>query len=113
MILYCGPTSTTVSIPSINANTGVDYYDIYLPLGNPHFYKLDLRTFESSNTYCPMTEISVVPIAGGSLNDFLSSDTVTSVTRTSALESVNLKASIPASNSFTYFYEFRFKGVAS
>ena len=65
-----------------------------------------------TNQYCALTAISVEPIASGTSADYLSSDGVSYVSVISSLTNSKVKASIPSSASFTYFYQFRFKGVA-
>jgi len=102
-----------VTVPAINANTGADYYDIYLQ-GNPNTYRTALdQIFGVTNQYCALTAISVEPIASGTSADYLSSDGVSYVSVISSLTDSRVEASIPSSDSFTYFYEFRFKGLAN
>ena len=68
--------------------------------------------FDVTNGYCALTAITVEPIELGSPDDYKSSDGVSYVSIISSLTNSKVKASIPSSASFTYYYQFRFKGVA-
>ena len=95
LTLYCGDTSVNITAPKIQNNTeGKKFLEIY---PDYKFYELD--HFNFSTTQCLPKNISVIPIIGGSEDDFTVNKTLVNVT--SNLTDPIIKVYIPPINNYT------------